>query len=201
MSYRNRHELSQLRFSFADPILDQRHSLPVSVNTGETSIISFTWKRAINVFPVQALLTDCCWSVSDVRLTADVPTINMTVNTCANGDSAYNCSDATWFCGPAVITNLIGFDDSQVTSGSFKIIPSTINGKEMIEATVDNECSGRVILPVPTLPVCLSQILTLPTNVMLPVIVCESDGVWIKTVIETTVTIPNACYCGTTAGE
>ena len=31
---------------------------------------------------------------------------------------------------------------------------------------------------------CLSQILTLPSNVMLPVIVCERDGVWIETTIE-----------------
>ena len=121
----------------ADPILDQRHSLPVN-DTGETSIISFTWRRSINSLPL--ILTVCCWSVSDARLTDDDSTINMTVNTCANGGTAYNCSDATWFCGPAVI-NMIGSDESQVISGSFKIIPSMINDEEMIEATVDNECS------------------------------------------------------------
>ena len=293
MSYRNRHELSQLRFSFADPILDQRHSLPVDL-TEETSIISFTWRRGVitlslNVFP---LVTVCCWSVSNVRLIADVPTINMAVNACANGGTAYSCSGATWFCGPAVI-NIISLDLSQVISGSFNIIPSMINGTEMIEATVNNECSVdpglfstsfpsqlptceeaessithsiatvlspttsviehtasqsrpstiltssetsstsqqptatsyanqpiavpspivnslesivllpsvKVITPVPTLPVSVSQILTLPSNVMLPVIVCERDGVWIETTIGTTVMIPNACYCGTTAGE
>ena len=295
MSYRNRHELSQLRFSFADPILDQRHSLPVSVNTGETSIISFTWRRGVitlslNVFP---LVTVCCWSISNVRLIADVPTINMAVNACANGGTAYSCSGATWFCGLAVIILGSVLDESQVISGSFNIIPSMINGTEMIEATVNNECSVdpglfstsfpsqlptceeaessithsiatvlspttsviehtasqsrpstiltsseisstsqqatatsnanqpitvplpiinslesiallpsvKVITPVPTLPVSVSQILTLPSNVMLPVIVCERDGVWIETTIGKTVTIPNACYCGTTAGE
>ena len=290
MSYRNRHEL---RFSFADPILDQRHSLPVSVNTGETSIISFTWKRAVlnSLPPLDSLLTDCCWSVSNVTLTDDDSTINMTVNTCANGGTAYSCSGATWFCGLAVIGIFDVLDESKVISGSFKIIPSMINGEEMIEATVDSECSVdpglfsilfpneltaaceeeessitrsiatalsptttviehtasqspsailtsseisstsqqatatsnanqpitvplpiinslesiallpsvQVITPAPTLPVSVSQILTLPSNVMLPVIVCERDGIWIETAIGTTVTIQNACYCGMTA--